>query len=73
MSDNKESILKPVIVGSLILGAAIYYAPIALYDHKISYCVDVYLTDSYTGKRPAKPSKSQLAVANSQCVHSSIK
>ena len=73
MNYRGETIIGPVIVGSLILGAAIYYAPIALYDHKISYCIDVYLTDSYTGKRPAKPSKSQLAVANSQCVHRSIK
>jgi len=73
MSDNKESTLKPVIVGSLILAASIYYAPIALYDHKISYCVDVYLTDSYTGEKITKPSKPELALANSQCVHRSIK
>ena len=42
MSNEKESILKSVVVGSLILGAAIYYAPIALFDHKVNECSNIY-------------------------------
>jgi hypothetical protein len=47
--------------------------PIALYDHKISNCVDVALTDPYTGEKITKPSNSQLTAAKYKCVHRSIK